>query len=317
MAIDFDSLMTNVKTAFTSEKKEKKDYNDSRFIKVTRDESDNGSLVLRFIPDPNGVGVITKYSHFGMREDEKGNKHYFIAECPTTLEQKCPYCEKYLAAWKMKDQETIDFLKSGKRSEKYISNVVVVKDPAHPENNGKVMLYEYGFKVAQLIESALNGDEETDIEPINIYHPMKGANIRIKHSRNGKNIVMDGTQFLSPSVLVEDMEQFEELLAKAYDLSEFVQPEKYESYEDLEKKLFKYENGYALDESGKPKETKKPAPKADVDEDEAPVAKPAKTKPAPAPVEDEVEEAPAKPAKPAKPARAALDDDSEDFFATL
>jgi hypothetical protein len=299
MAIDFDSLMTNVKTAFTSEKKEfnKKDYVDTRFIKVTRDETDSGSLILRFIPDPNGVGVITKYSHFGMREDEKGNKHYFIAECPTTLDQKCPYCEKYIAAWKMKDQETLDLLRSGKRTEKYISNVVVVKDPAHPENNGKVMLYEYGFKVAQMIESALNGDEDSDIEPINIYHPIKGANIRIRHSRNGKNIVMDGSQFLSPSALVEDMDEFEKLLSTAYDLSEFLQPEKYESYEELEKKLFKYENGYTLDESdGKPKETKKKAPKAD--EDEAPVARPAK------PADEIV-------AKPAAPA------DDEDFFASL
>ncbi|MBD3843945.1 MAG: hypothetical protein IE909_19135 [Campylobacterales bacterium] len=298
MGLDFEALMANVKTAFTSEKKEKKDYNDPRFIKVTRDENDNGSLVLRFIPDPNGVGVITKYSHFGSREDDKGQKHYFIAECPTTIGQKCPYCEKYIGAWKSNDQETIDLLRSGKRTEKYISNVVVVKDPAHPENNGKVMLYEYGFKVAQLIESALNGDPETDIKPINIYHPMEGANIRIKHSRNGKNIVMDGTQFLSPSTLVESMEDFEALMGQAYDLTEFIQPDRYESYEALEKKLFKYMNGYSLEEAQSSKPKTKPAPIVE-ENDAAPAPKPKVVS-----TENE------------KPKPVSIDDD-EDFFASL
>jgi len=310
MAIDFDSLMTNVKTAFTSEKKPQKDYNDPRFIKPTRDENHNGTLVLRFIPDPNGVGVITKYSHFGMRTDEKNQKHYFIAECPTTLEQKCPYCEEYLAAWKIKDQDTIDFLKPGRRTEKYISNVVVMKDPLHPENNGKVMLYEYGFKVAQMIEIALNGDDEADLEPINIYHPMKGANLMIKQSKVGQNIVMDGTKFLSPSLLVQDMEEFEGIMAQAYDLTEFVQPEKYETYEVLEKKLFKYKNGYELDESGAPKTPKsKPAPT----EDDEPAENPkSKAKPAPVEIEEEVEAPVAKKAKPAP-----VETDDTDFFASL
>jgi len=250
--IDFDKLMGSVKSAFKDDKKETKDYNDPRFVKVSRDENDNGQLVVRFIPDSNGLGVVTVYKHFGMKVDENKNKRYFIAECPTTIEGKCPYCEKYLAAWKAKDESMIASLKTGKRNEKYISNVLVIKDPMHPENNGKVMLFDYGFKIKKLIEDMLNGDEETEIQPINIYHPMSGASLLVKHSRSGENIVLDGTKFLSPSGIVSDMDDFDGILEKTYDLNEFLDPSKFESYEVLEKKMFKYENGYDLDDVQKP-----------------------------------------------------------------
>lgn len=301
MALDFNALMTNVKSTFSSEKKPTKDYNDKRFVKVTRDEDDNGTLVVRLIPNKEGVGVVTTFKHFGSKVDEKGNTRYFIAECPTTIEQKCPYCEKYLNAWKAKDHDTIESLKNGKRSEKYITNVLVVKDPGNPENNGRVMLFEFGYKISQLIEQAMNGDPEAEIDPINIFHPIEGANLLIKHSKSGKQIVLDGTKFLSPSSVVSDMDEFETILEKTYSLQEFLDPSKFESYEELEKKMFKYENGYDLEESAGTKP--KPAQTTQAPKVEAPVAKP----------EPKVE-APVETPKP-KPAPSVDDDD--DFFANL
>lgn len=304
MAVDFDALMGNVKKAFNEEKTPRRDYKDDRFVKVTRDENDVGSLVIRFIPDKNSLGVVTTYKHFGKIEDEKtGDKRYFIAECPTTIGEKCPYCDKYLAAWKLKDEETVEFLKSGKRTEKYISNVYVVKDPGNPDNNGKVMLYEYGYKIAKLIEETINGDESTETEGINIYHPLTGCNLVVKNSRVGKNIVQDGTKFLSQSAIVDDMEEFESLLEKTYDLNEFLNPDKFQSYEELEKKLYKYETGEEMPGSeGKKSTPKRESVPAKDEEDEAP-QKPEKTK---------------KPSKPAPaPDPADIDDDDDNFFDNL
>lgn len=301
MAIDFDALMTSVKDSFKTEKKTfEKAEKDPRFINVSRDEKDNGQLVLRLIPDKNGLGNVKTFSHFGsIKDDASGNKRWFIANCPTTLEGgKCPYCEAYLAAWKNGDEEMKSLLKSGKRNESYISNVVVVKDPMHPENNGKVMLYKYGYKVSKLIEEAISGDADAEIEPINIYHPIKGANLHLKNSRHGDYIVLDGSKFLTQSAIIKSMDEFEGILEQTYDLSEFLDHKLFESHEALEKKFFKYLNGYDMVDTGKKAE--KPA-KPVIESADLPW----EDTPAPA----------AK--KESKPAPAKTDVEEDDFFASL
>lgn len=280
--IDFDKLMSSVKATFKEEQTERKDYTDKRVIKVTRDEADNGSLVVRIIPDKNGLGVVKVFRHFAKFEDPKnGSKRYFIRNCPTTIDQKCPYCEAYVEAWKNKDETEIAKLKPGKRNEIYISNVLVVKDPSNPANNGKVMLFEYGFKISKMIEECLNGDEDSEIAPLNIYHPMKGANLLVKHSKQGTNIVLDGTKFLTPSSICKDMEEFEGILERTYDLTEFLDVSKFESYEDLTKDFFKFVHGFEPGESTK---TTKPAQTVKLEskdipwEDEVPETKVASVK---------------------------------------
>jgi len=307
MAIDFDALMGSVKDSFKSEKKtyETKEK-DTRFIKVTRDEQENGQLVLRLIPDTNGLGVVKIHNHWGKLEDGS-EKRYFVENCPTTISGgKCPYCEAYVAAWKNGDEHMKELLKPGKRSERYISNVVVIKDPAHPENNGKVMLFEYGFMISKLIQDALNGDPDAEVDPLNVYHPIYGANLHVKMSRKGQFIVNDGTKFLTPSALIKDMSEFDAIHANAIDLSEFIDPKLFDTYSNLEKKFFKYINGYdpvdgKQEKASAPKTSSKPAP--------APVSE------ADLPWEDEPKKTPAKTA-PAKSAPAPVEDD-DDFFSNL
>ena len=166
------------------------------------------------------------------------------------------------------------------------------------------MLYEYGYKIAKLIEETINGDESTETEGINIYHPLTGCNLVVKNSRVGKNIVQDGTKFLSQSAIVDDMEEFESLLEKTYDLNEFLNPEKFQSYEELEKKLYKYETGEEMPGSeGKKSTPKKESPHVKDEED------------------DEVPQKPEKPKKPSKPAPtpspADIDEDDDNFFDNL
>lgn len=288
MTFDFDKIMQTQKEEL-SEAKPKKDFKDERFIKITRDENNNGSLVVRFIIDMEQRPAVTTFKHFASKVDDNGKKSYFIANCPTTIGDKCPYCNAYLDAWKIKDQETIDELKSGKRNEKYIANVLVIKDPANPENNGKMMLFEYGYKIAQLVSSTINGDDEIGVEGINIYHPTKGANLLLKHSKQGQYITLEGSKFLTQSS-IGDMTEFEALVNKTVNLNEFVDPEIFESFETLEKKFFKYRNGFELEGAGS----------------ETVAAKPAAKKPEP-----KVE------TKPVAATTAAVSDDDDSFFDDL
>ena len=304
MAIDFDKLMGSVKQTFKNETSERKDFApDPRFIKVTKDEAGNGQIVVRIIPDKNGLGVVKLFKHFGKIEDPKtGNKRWFIANCPTTLDGgKCPYCEAYLEAWKNKDEAEIAKLKQGKRNESYISNVLIIKDPGNPSNNGKVMLLDYGYKISKMIEESLNGDPDSEIESINIYHPLNGANLLIRHSKQGQQYVLDGTKFLTPSSICEDMEAFESILEKTYDLTEFIANDKFESYDELNKKFFKFIHGFDMGGTASAAtNTPKPTPKATqtTQDDEAPWEEPA-------------------PKPSAKPSAKPTPKDDDDFFNDL
>ena len=68
----------------------KKDYNDDRFWKPTRDKSDNGYAVIRFLPPVDGEDVpwVRVFNH-----GFKGKGGWLIDNCPTTIGKKCPVCE--------------------------------------------------------------------------------------------------------------------------------------------------------------------------------------------------------------------------------
>lgn len=307
MAINFDTALQNAKEQIKSSNKKTKEKDD-RFITVTKDESKNGSLIVRFIPDKNLITFVEKNSHFGSHKigDEK---HWFIAECPTTKGDSCPFCEEYLKAWKYKLEDRVQMLKPAKRRTEYISNVYVVKDPGNPDNNGKIMLMKYGYSVRKMIEQSINGDEELGIEPINIFSPFSGANFLLKHSPQGDNITLDGSKFLNPSSLLETDEEAEALLEKTYDLKEYINSIEYESYDALKRKFYKYEHGFYPDDEDETDDTDDTddTDTAKVEKQTLEVSKEAKV--------EKAEKAP-KPPKEKEP-EASDDDDLDDFFNSL
>ena len=66
-----------------------------------------------------------------------------------------------------------------KRKLTYISNIYVVKDPANPENEGKVFLYKYGKKIFDKLTAAMQPEFE-DEEAIDPFDFWQGANFKLK-----------------------------------------------------------------------------------------------------------------------------------------
>ena len=76
----------------------------------------------------------------------------------------------------------------------------------------------------------------------------------MKHSKQGTQTVLDGSKFLNPSSVIGDFDNEEEaeeamidLFSRSYDLNAYMDDIEYESYEELENKLFKFENGFDKD----------------------------------------------------------------------
>ena len=58
-----------------------------------------------------------------------------------------------------------------KRKLSYYSNIYVVSDPKHPENEGKVFLFKFGKKIFDKITEAMQPafDDETPINPFDFW----------------------------------------------------------------------------------------------------------------------------------------------------
>lgn len=206
---------------------------DERFWKPEMDKTGVGSAIIRFLPAPEGEELpwVKMYSHAF-----QGNGGWYIENSLTTIGQKDPVSEYNRELWNSgsdKDKETV---RKQKRKLSYYSNIYVIKDPAHPENEGKVFLFKFGKKIFDKILNAMQPEFE-DEEPINPFDFWGGANFRLKIRKVEGYWNYDKSEFDSPSSLLDDDDALEALWKKEYSLSAIVAPDQFKSYEDLEKRL--------------------------------------------------------------------------------
>lgn len=207
---------------------------DDRFWKIERDKSGNGYAVIRFLPSPQGEDdpYVQVWSHAF-----QGPGGWYIENSLTTLGGKDPLGELNTQLWATGNKSDQEVVRQRKRKLSYYSNIYVVKDPAHPENEGKVFLFKYGKKIFEKISSALKPEFE-DESPIDAFDLWTGANFKLKVRMADGYPNYDKSEFETPSVLngFED-EDLEELWKKCNSLKEFVSPENFKSYDQLKTRL--------------------------------------------------------------------------------
>ena len=204
---------------------------DDRFYYPQLDENGSGYAVIRFIPpqweeEPNYVRM---YKH-----EFKGVGGWIIENCPTSLGRgsSCPICEANAEAWTSGDKETAS---RRKRKMYFITNIVVVKDPANPENEGKVFLFRFGKKIMDKLVLAL--EPEFPDDPIfDPYDLWEGANFKLKIRKVEGQTNYDLSGFDEVSQLAPD-EKLEEIVSQTYKLSDFITPSEFKSYDELKERF--------------------------------------------------------------------------------
>lgn len=218
-------------TAAADKLNQKNSYVDERYWDITKDKAGNGYAVIRFLPEPAGEDLswVQKYSH-----GFKYNGKWFIENCPTTIGLPCPVCEANGEAWNSGDQDTA---RNRKRKLRYISNILVLKDPGNPENEGKVFLYSYGQKIFDKIQEMMK-PEIPDEKPVNPFDFWEGADFHLKVAVVRQFPNYDSSKFAKPSELFDgDENKLKEVWDSEYSLQGEITPDKFKSYEDLEKRF--------------------------------------------------------------------------------
>ena len=206
---------------------------DERFWKPEVDASGNGYAVIRFLPAPDGETVpwAKVYSHAF-----QGPGGWYIENSLTTIGDKDPVGEVNRRLWNSGEDADKDTARKQKRKLSYYSNIYVVKDPKHPENEGKVFLYKYGKKIHDKILAAMQ-PEFQDETPVNVFDLWEGANFKLKIKKVAGFWNYDSSEFDSISALSADDTELEATWKSEHSLEAFTAADQFKSYEDLEKRL--------------------------------------------------------------------------------
>jgi len=123
-----------------------------------------------------------------------------------------------------------------KRKLSYYSNILVVSDPKHPENEGKVFLFKFGKKIFDKITEAMQPAFE-DENPINPFDFWKGANFKLKIRKVDGYWNYDKSEFEGVSQIKESDDQIKTLWSTQHPLKPFLAPDNFKTYDELKEKL--------------------------------------------------------------------------------
>ena len=213
---------------------EKKSYVDERLWKPELDKSGTGSAVIRFLPAVDGEELpwVKVWKHAFQGPTGK----WYIENSLTTLNQKDPVSEHNTSLWNTGLESDKETARKQKRKLEYYSNIYVVSDPKHPENNGKVFLFRYGKKIFDKIMASMQPEFE-DETPINPFDFWEGANFKLKIRKVDGYWNYDKSEFDSVSALLDDDAKLDSTWKTQYPLADFHAPSNFKSYEELKKRL--------------------------------------------------------------------------------
>jgi hypothetical protein len=255
---------------------ETKSYADDRFWKLEGDKTGNGTATLRFLPRVEGDELpwVRLFSHGFQGPTGK----WYIENSLTTLGENDPVGELNTKLWNSGSEANKEIARKQKRRLSFIANVLVVSDPKHPENEGKVVLFKFGKKIFDKIMDKARPTYD-DEKPVNVFDLWEGANFKLRMRKKDGYTNYDESSFQDPAPVSEDEDKLLAVVNAQHKLSEFTDRKNFKSYDELKKKLEEVLSGDAFS-------SKSAAEIAE--EEDRPVAAAPQIKSAPAPKSKEV-----------------------------
>ena len=227
-----DKLLNAVKE--DSAPQDKKSYKDDRLWKPELDKSGNGYAVIRFLPAVEGEDL--PWAKIWSHAFQGPTGQWYIENSLTTISHKDPVSEHNTRLWNTGLESDKELARKQKRKLQYFSNIYVVSDAKHPENEGKVFLYRYGKKIFDKVMEAMQPAFE-DEKAINPFDFWQGANFKLKIRKVDGYWNYDKSEFDAPSPLLKDDDKIEEIWKLQYPLAEHTAATNFKSYDELKTRL--------------------------------------------------------------------------------
>lgn len=235
-SFDFDKLASSQEQAFGEKKA---DFGDDRFYKLKRDENGNGAAIIRFLPDPN-MKLMQQIFRINVN-NQKGAERRWVSELsPQNINQPDPFHKAWADLWQAGKKEEARMFA---RQTRFYTNILVIKDPANPANEGKVFLLDLSQSLKLMLENAMfpsEADRSLGAEPKALFNPLQGHNFKLVSSKAATGfITYEKSSVMDPVTSVFDSKEEAVTFIKenCYPLDDFLKPEAYKSYEELQQKL--------------------------------------------------------------------------------
>ena len=268
---DFGAI-SNAFEKVANPQSEQKSFTDDRFWRLEGDKAGNGTATIRFLPRVEGDELpwVRIFSHGFQGPTGK----WYIENSLTTLGENDPVGELNTQLWNSGSEANKEIARKQKRRLSFTANILIVSDPKHPENEGKVFLWKFGKKIFDKIMDKARPTFE-DEKPVNVFDFWEGANFKLRMRKKDGYANYDESAFMEPSAIGDD-ETIVKIANAQHKLAEFTDRKNFKSYDELKKKLNEVLSGDSF--------ASKSAAQIAEDEDR-PVAQAPKiaSKPAPAP----------------------------------
>jgi len=207
---------------------------DTRFWQPTRDKAGNGYAVIRFLP--GDAEAATPWVRYWDHAFKGPTGQWYIEKSLTSIGQQDPLSELNSKMWNSGVEADKAIVRQRKRNLRYIANVLIVSDPSAPENEGQVKLYRFGKKIFDKIMDSMQ-PQFPDEAPVNPFDMWEGADFTVKIRKVEGYPNYDASSFKAPAAVSADESYLEDLYNKQYDLSEWVDPKNYKTYDELKSRL--------------------------------------------------------------------------------
>jgi hypothetical protein len=208
----------------------------------TLDKAGNGSAIVRFLPAKKGEKNTWACVYTHAFQGPSGK--WFIENSLTTFNDRAakhyeddPVKELNDKLYETKDEEKIKIAKKQGRKANYFANVLIVDDPANPDNNGKVFVWKFNKTIFGKIDEALNPQFEGD-EAWNPFDFWDGANFRVRITKKEEYANFDSCKFDRQSEIADSDEAIEAIWDKCHSIDKYLDREKnFKTYDQLAKRL--------------------------------------------------------------------------------
>ncbi len=197
------------------------------------------TYIIRFLPDARTKLNFVEINGHSLTHFPGGSKKYFFGNCKTTLEKGkgvCPICDYGWGLWGTKVKANQDRAKLGfLPKQEWVSNILVVRDPNNPDNNGKIFKYRYGIsiyrKIINCIEPTEASKSDPDFRELNPFNPFTGAEFKlivelsddsIYPSYRASTFYYKEQKPIAGTPENPDNDKINEILAETYNLQEYI-----------------------------------------------------------------------------------------------
>lgn len=213
---------------------ESKSYADDRFWKLEGDKAGNGTATIRFLPRVEGDELpwVRIFSHGFQGPTGK----WYIENSLTTLGENDPVGELNTKLWNSGSEANKEIARKQKRRLSFTSNVLIVSDPKHPENEGQVKLFKFGKKIFDKVMDKARPTFE-DEKPVNVFDFWEGANLKLRMRKKDGYTNYDESSFSDPVAISSDEEVILKVANSQHKLTEFTDAKNFKTYAELKRKL--------------------------------------------------------------------------------